>query len=290
MKIGDAKAKGVPFLFMIGMKKERVFTLEAELEVPLKKLEVQTLSIKADNFENAKESFLASLQENKGIKCLEVDKKASVLPGIISFSIALLLTTIPFYEKNGFNSVFLFPNIISLLCSLFVYSSFVIRVKGINNTFKNIPDFIISILCILVLASFIKIFLRDSIVLTGWVGMMLKMFGLNNSYFLIAGAVIFSWLGIRTIAGVVWIIIAILGMVELATAGEYMGEYISVVFVLSAFCGFIFYLKYEGKIIINSFANLTKNVTRHVMVDINETKNAINKSMAGEVNEEIEIN
>ena len=198
---------------MIGMKKEKVFTLEAELEVPLKKLEVQTLSIKADSFENAKETFLASLQENKGIKCLEVDKKASVLPGIISFSIALLLTTIPFYEKNGFNSVFLFPNIISLLCSLFVYSSFVIRVKGINNTFKNIPDFIISILCILVLASFIKIFLRDSIVLTGWVGTMLKMIGLNNSYFLIATAVIFSWLGIKSIAGFMWIIIAILGMV-----------------------------------------------------------------------------
>jgi len=274
---------------MIGMKKERIFTLEAELEVPLKKLEVQTLSVKADSLETAKKGLLAQLKENK-IQCVEVNKKVSSLPGIISFSIALLLTTIPFYEKDGFNSVFLFPNIISLFCSLFVYSSFVIRVKGINNTFKNVPDFIISILCILVLASFIKIFLRDSVVLTGWVGMMLKMVGLNNSYLLIAGAVIFSWLGIKIIAGVVWIIIAILGMVELATAGEYMGEYISVVFVLSAFCGFIFYLKYEGKIIINSFANLTKNVTRHVMVDINETKNAINKSMAGEVNEEIEIN
>jgi len=260
---------------MIGMKKEKVFTLEAELEVPLKKLEVQTLSIKADSFENAKETFLASLQENKGIKCLEVDKKASVLPGIISFSIALLLTTIPFYEKNGFNSVFLFPNIISLLCSLFVYSSFVIRVKGINNTFKNIPDFIISILCILVLASFIKIFLRDSIVLTGWVGTMLKMVGLNNSYFLIATAVIFSWLGIKSIAGFMWIIIAILGMVELATAGEYMGEYISAVFILSAFCGFIFYLKYEGKIIINSFINMTKNTAGQVMANINETKNIV---------------
>lgn len=260
---------------MIGMKKEKVFTLEAELEVPLKKLEVQTLSIKADSFENAKETFLASLQENKGIKCLEVDKKASVLPGIISFSIALLLTTIPFYEKNGFNSVFLFPNIISLLCSLFVYSSFVIRVKGINNTFKNIPDFIISILCILVLASFIKIFLRDSIVLTGWVGTMLKMVGLNNSYFLIAIAVIFSWLGIKSIAGFMWIIIAILGMVELATAGEYMGEYISAVFILSAFCGFIFYLKYEGKIIINSFINMTKNTAGQVMTNINETKNIV---------------
>ena len=60
-------------------------------------------------------------------------------------------------------------------------------------------------------------------------------------------------------------------MVELATAGEYMGEYISVVFILSAFCGFIFYLKYEGKIIINSFATLTKNTQNLVMYDINKT-------------------
>jgi hypothetical protein len=256
---------------MMDMKKERVFTLEAELEVALKKLEVQTLSVKADSLENAKGAVLARFQENKGLKCVELNKKVSVLPGILSFSIALLLTTIPFYEKDGFNSVFLFPNIISLVCSLFVYSSFVIRVKGINNTFKNIPDFIISILCILVLASFIKIFLRDSIVLTGWVGTMLKMLGLNNSYLLITGAVIFSWLGIRGIAGFMWIIIAILGMVELATAGEYMGEYISAVFILSAFCGFIFYLKYEGKIIINSFATLTKNTQNLVMYDINKT-------------------
>lgn len=270
LEIGDAKPS-VPFLFMMDMKKERVFTLEAELEVALKKLEVQTLSVKADSLENAKGAVLARFQENKGLKCVELNKKVSVLPGILSFSIALLLTTIPFYEKDGFNSVFLFPNIISLVCSLFVYSSFVIRVKGINNTFKNIPDFIISILCILVLASFIKIFLRDSIVLTGWVGTMLKMLGLNNSYLLITGAVIFSWLGIRGIAGFMWIIIAILGMVELATAGEYMGEYISAVFILSAFCGFIFYLKYEGKIIINSFATLTKNTQNLVMYDINKT-------------------
>ena len=270
LEIGDAKPS-VPFLFMMDMKKERVFTLEAELEVALKKLEVQTLSVKADSLENAKGAVLARFQENKGLKCVELNKKVSVVPGILSFSIALLLTTIPFYEKDGFNSVFLFPNIISLVCSLFVYSSFVIRVKGINNTFKNIPDFIISILCILVLASFIKIFLRDSIVLTGWVGTMLKMLGLNNSYILITGAVIFSWLGIRGIAGFMWIIIAILGMVELATAGEYMGEYISVVFILSAFCGFIFYLKYEGKIIINSFATLTKNTQNLVMYDINKT-------------------
>lgn len=270
LEIGDAKPS-VPFLFMMDMKKERVFTLEAELEVALKKLEVQTLSVKADSLENAKGAVLARFQENKGLKCVELNKKVSVLPGILSFSIALLLTTIPFYEKDGFNSVFLFPNIISLVCSLFVYSSFVIRVKGINNTFKNIPDFIISILCILVLASFIKIFLRDSIVLTGWVGAMLKMLGLNNSYILITGAVIFSWLGIRGIAGFMWIIIAILGMVELATAGEYMGEYISAVFILSAFCGFIFYLKYEGKIIINSFATLTKNTQNLVMYDISKT-------------------
>ena len=270
LEIGDAKPS-VPFLFMMDMKKERVFTLEAELEVPLKKLEVQTLSIKADSLENAKGAVLARFQENKGLKCVELNKKVSVLPGILSFSIALLLTIIPFYEKDGFNSVFLFPNIISLVCSLFVYSSFIIRVKGINNTFKSIPDFIISILCILVLASFIKIFLRDSIVLTGWVGTMLKMLGLNNSYLLITGTVIFSWLGIRGIAGFMWIIIAILGMVELATAGEYMGEYISAVFILSAFCGFIFYLKYEGKIIINSFATLTKNTQNLVMYDINKT-------------------
>lgn len=263
----------------MNIKKDKVFTLEAELEVPLKKIEVQTLKVKANSIETAKNTVLAQLQGNKDVRCVELSKKGSVIPGIISFSIALLLTTIPFYEKTGFDSVFLFPNIISLLCSLFVYSSFIIRVKGINNTFKNIPDFIISILCILVLASFIKIFLRDSLELNGWVGLILKKSGFNNSYFLIVGAIIFSWLGIKSFAGFMWIIIAVLGMVELATAGQYMGEYISAVFILSSFCGFIFYLKYEGKIIINSFASMSKNTANFVMSNTNKTKEMLGKEI-----------
>ncbi|MGP1438902.1 MAG: hypothetical protein ACTTKH_07510 [Treponema sp.] len=257
------------------MKKEKVFTLEAELEVPLKKIEVQTLSIKADTLENAKGAFLSQVNGAEGVQCVGINKKASPIPGIISFSIALLLTTIPFYEKNGFSFVFLFPNVISLLCSLFIYSSFVIRVKGISNTFKNIPDFIISILCILVLGSFIKIFLADSVVSVGWVGWALEKMGLNNSHLLIAIAIIFSWIGIKSIAGFMWIIIAILGMVELATAGEYMGEYISAVFILSSFCGFIFYLKYEGKIVINSFSKMASNVGKMVVSDLNSTKEIV---------------
>ena len=247
------------------MKKEKVFTLEAELEVPLKKLEVQTLSIKADSVESAKELLLTQLEENKEIRCVEINKKMTSLPATIFFSIAMLITTIPFYEKDGFASVFLFPNVMAILASLIIYSSFVIRVKGINNTFKNVTDFIVSILCILVLASFIKMFLADSVISTGWIGIILNKIGLNNSYFLIAGAVLFSWLGIRAIAGFMWIIIAILGMVELATAGEYMGEYVSAIFILSAFSGFVFYLKYEGKLIINSFSKMTNSMGKFVL-------------------------
>lgn len=90
---------------------------------------------------------------------ISITKRFSVIPAITFLSIAWILTLVPYY--NGFNSIRLFPNVKSLLFGLAIYSAFIIRIKGIKKTFSTVADSIVSILFILILSSFIKVFFSD---------------------------------------------------------------------------------------------------------------------------------
>lgn len=137
-----------------------------------------------------------------------------------------------------------------------------------------------SVLVILVLATFINIFSRNAKVATGIVGKILEKIGLNNSNYLIVAAIVLSWLGIKQVACFVWIAIIALGIAELVTCGNYMGNFKGALFLLSSFLGFLFYLKYEGKIIINSFRKLGAVSGNFVKSNIDESKQLIKKEPA----------
>lgn len=200
-----------------------------------------------------------------------------------------------FNYYSGFNSINLFPNVQPLVFSLLIYSSFVIRVKGLKNTFKNGLDTIISILFIFVLGSFIKVFARDSVDTTGIISFILKKIGFGNNYLLILAAVVVSWIGMRQVSGFIWVAVILLGTVELFTMGDYMGTFKSVLFIMSAFIGFIFYLKYEGAVIVNSFKNMASTTNSYISGNIKQSmdyaKDSINsiknnsQSKIGENNE-----
>jgi hypothetical protein len=162
---------------------------------------------------------------------------------------------------------------ISILLSLVMYSAFVIRVKRIENVFKNLPDLLISLLFIVVLAIFIKLFAADTVQSNGIIGKFLAKIGFGNSYLLIIAALILSWLGMKQICGVVLIAILLFGSIELATCGDYMRNFKSVLFILSAFCGCVFYLKYEGDLIIQSFTNLGNGMIGFMDDNIKESTN-----------------
>lgn len=86
------------------------------------------------------------------------------------------------------------------------------------------------------------------------------------------GVAILSWIGMKSVAGIIWVIITGLGILQLVTSGNIMGEYTRAVFILSSFNGFVFYLKYEGKLIINSFKAVTSKSMNNVVSDINDIK------------------
>ena len=252
-------------------QKEGKYFIEAEVKVPYVRTEVRNVSVKGTDSDNAIAKYESELK-NQGLSVTTISKRTSAIPGIICFGIALIMSFFRYFEDGGFNYIYLYPNIVSVLLSVVIYSSFVIRIKGIQNTFKNPLDTIISILFILVFAIFIQIFTGNSKTSSGLIGNFLSKIGLGNSYYLIIAAIVLSWLGIKQVCGFVWLAIFALALTELVTCGNYMGNVKGSIFILSAFCGFVFFLKYEGKLIINSFKKLAISSTNFIKSDLDESK------------------
>lgn len=259
------------------------YLIEAEVEVPYVRSEIKNIPIKAANADEALTLCKDEL-ESSDFSVNSVSKRTSVIPGIVFLAIAFLMTFVKYYDNsgNGFDSVNLFPSLLSILFSFVIYFAFVIKTKGISNSFKNVTDTIISVLFILVLATFINIFTKNAKVSSGIVGKFLAKIGLNNTNYLIIAAVIFSWLGIKQVACFLWLGIIALGVTEFVTCGNYMGNYMGAIFLVSSILGFVFYLKYEGKIIINSFRKLGASSSDFIKSNIDESgkilKKGINKA------------
>jgi len=194
---------------------------------------------------------------------ISIKKKFSVIPAITFLSIAWILTLVPYY--NGFNSISLFPNVKSLLCGLAIYSAFVIRIKGIENTFSTVPNTLVSILFILILSTYTKVFFSDLQLESGVVANFFSKIGLGNSYLLIGIAILLSWLGMKNICRYVCLAVLILGVVELCSIDEYMKSGLAIIFLLSSFIGLIFFFKYEDEIVFNQFKSIGNKGSEFVL-------------------------
>ena len=174
--------------------------------------------------------------------------RSSPIPAIILMAIAVFLTFFTYDLKTGTAQLKLFPSIESFVCSLVLYSAIVLRVKGLQDSFNSLIDVIVSVLAILLLATFIKVLVNDAVESSGKVNEILQKIGLDNSWWLIGFAIVLSWLGKKNIAKYVYLIVAFLGLIELCSIDGFMGSFLSIIFALCSFFGFAFYLKYEGKI------------------------------------------
>ncbi len=253
-------------------RKQKKYAIEAEVEIPCYKCEIRNvvLTEQAENFNDAVSEYKENLKK-EGSFLVSFSKKASAVPAIIFLAIASLFTFVGYYENDGFNKIDLCPGMVSLLISIVIYSSFIIRIKGITNTFKNIPDLFVSVLFIYMLAVFINIFTGNGKVSSGIIGKFLEKLGFTKNYYLLIAGIVLSWLGMKQICGFIWIAIIFFGLAELSTCGEYMRNFIGTIFLLSSFLGFVFYLKYEGKKIVNSFKKLAETTASFVKSDVDES-------------------
>lgn len=257
-------------------EKTKSFLIETEVTVPYEKKELKRITVDASNFDSAKEKC-ENLLDKEGVNFSGLNKVSSPLPAIIAFGIVFFMSFIKYFDAHKY--IQLFPRVLALFLSIIIYSAIVIKSKGIYNTFKGKSDTILSLLFIWVLAIFIQIFVGDSTVPTGFISKLLNKIGIGNNWLLIIGAILLSWLGINQIAGFVWIAVVLMGMLELGTCGEYMGNFKGAIFLLSTFVGFVCYLKYEGKIIINSFKNNSLVVYDKVFADVTKSQIYANKTV-----------
>lgn len=258
-------------------KREKKYWVEAEIGIPCTRKEVKNIAVKANNKHDAISKCCNELEE-KGISVVEVKKRTNPIWGIIFLGLTVLMSFFTYHD--GFETLELFPNIISTLISVIVYSGFVVRVKGIEKMFNTASSFFISLLFILCMAIFIKLFTGDSVNPSGPIGFLLDSIGLGNSYGLMILGIALSWLGLKQICGFIWLAVFGFGIAELAICDKYLGNLKGTAFILFAFCGFIFYLKYEGKIIINSFREVSNSVKDYVGSDIKASQNLAQKGIS----------
>lgn len=258
--------------------KEKKFIYEVETKVPYERTELKTICVAAKNQEEASLICKNQLKESN-ISFIELTKKSSVLPAIIFLFIASLFSFIDFHKEHSLKTISLMPSIISMLFSIIIYSAFVIRVKGINNTFKNFSDTLVSVLFFYTLAIFINLFTSLPASSSGLIGKFFYKTLNIKPINLIIVATILSLIGLKQVCGFVWVFICIAGIIELSSLESFLGKWNSVIFSISSFLGGVFYLKYEGKAIQNSFKKLSQTTFEMIKADINNSSTFINQEL-----------
>lgn len=161
---------------------------------------------------------------------------------IACMAIAVLMSFLPYTLQNtstaffgkiktSMQAVSIAPNMLSCLYGIILYSAILIRFR--RPLFKNAIETITAILDILFFASFLTIFVSAEtfrIPLTNFSG--------SGHTILIIG-ILFSWLGIKAVAGIVWILLLILGLHHISIVNNAMGFY-GIVYILCAFVSLVY--------------------------------------------------
>lgn len=258
--------------------KEKKFIYEVETKVPYERTELKTICITAKNQEEASLICEKQLKESN-ISFIALNRKSSILPAIIFLFIVSLFSFFKFHKENSLKTISLMPGILPMVFSIIIYAAFVIRVKGINNTFKDFSDTLVSVLFFYTLAIFINLFTSLPASSSGLIGKFFYKTLNIKPINLIIVATILSLIGLKQICGFVWIFICIAGIIELGSLESFLGKWNSIIFLISSFLGVVFYLKYEGKAIQNSFKKLSQATFEMIKSDINNSSTFINQEL-----------
>lgn len=184
--------------------------------------------------------------------------------------------------KNGHETVSIRPDYISCLYGVILYSSFVIRFKGVRRTVSSWIDILFCVFNVLLLSSFIRtILVSKTINILG-----IMQFDIDANI-LLPIAIVLSWLGLKLvslscIAGVT--LIALFNITSLNLA---MGHIFGPIYIISSFIGILLYLSVEPafvesfnkfkKFVKTSHDNLNSDITS-AKTEVESIKNAIHNS------------
>jgi hypothetical protein len=203
--------------------------------------------IRAENQNTADEQALKIFRRDypDAINVHASKTKVRNSPAIICLAIACVISLIPW---NVGGAVFsLAPSMVSTLVAVGLYSAVIIRLKGLQNSFNGVSEIILSLLTILFCSSFINYFCGDVNIQIFW----FKIF--ISGKIILTFAILISWIGMASIAGIVWIALFVLAATRFLLGDAAMGIW-GIVYVLSAFLGIILQLKQQSPDFLNSLS------------------------------------
>lgn len=179
--------------------------------------------------------------------------------GLIILFVPIFLSFIEW--KNGHDSVSIQPNYLSCLYAIVMYSSFIIRFKGIQRTVSSLIDLFYCIAIPLLLSSFIRtIFVVEKLPLIG---------NVDTSIVLLI-AVILSCLGMKIVSLGCIIFVCIMALLNIHLLNDAMGKIWGSTYMITAFIGILLYLYVEPAasdciVYTKNFFNKSKN---HIKGDL----------------------
>jgi hypothetical protein len=201
---------------------------------------------------------------------------------IICLTIACLLCFVDWQDSKGVKFD-LMPNLISTLFAIFIYSAFVVRNKGLQNSLNHRSEIVLVCLNVFFCASFLTLFVGDVTITIPWTFKLLNIKLSGVKVLCLAG--LLSWLCIPAMAGIVWLLLFLIAFKRFSLLNSAMGPW-GVVYILSAFLGIVFQLKQESHYVLKSLRNdilgIAARSVKRVKKDIGASVSAA-KVVAGSV-------
>lgn len=232
--------------------------------------------IPAQSLEEAKEEaenrFKSEyvVAENKIKFDIEQRKSGFLLLSIVGFVISVFLIYRNWY--SGHEVVSMAPNMITVLYGVLFYSSFIVRFKGLERTFLSIPDLIVCPLLIIVISSIFQIILYSPNI------KFLGIFEMTvDPNLLICVSLILSWLGLKLVSCMCYILIGIFALSNLSAFSNAMGNIWGPVFILTSYISICIYVASDPmlKYLIPELISSLNKGTSYLKNDFNQGKEEV---------------
>lgn len=159
----------------------------------------------------------------------------------ILMSIAIGLSYIDW--AHGDNLISIAPSLTSCLISLILYTSYVVRFKGVHRIVTSENDIALCLCVILLFASFVQTILAEDITLIPKT-LLTKELSID-SYHLLFATILLSWIGVKIVSAACFLLVAIAAFSSIMSLSDAMGSLFGPLYILSSFFGLLFYISVE---------------------------------------------
>ena len=160
----------------------------------------------------------------------------------ILMSIAIGLSYIKW--AYGHELISISPSLTSCLISLILYTSYVIRFKGVHKIVTSKNNIALCLCVILLFASFIQALLAIKVLSIPKIPLVTSGISIK-SYHVLFAAVLLSWIGVKIVSAACFLLVGFAAFTNIMKLSDSMGPLFGPLYILSSFFGLMFYISVE---------------------------------------------